>query len=240
MSIFKKVAGYAGELGLDVLFMKGIPNLFNFLSGVHAKLPDEYKAKIPALFGIGTTDEEIVNSLVGQLDNKDQAVVMGFLSGKCKDYERSRYIRIVAGMEFFPAIREEKTIKYGKDGKKESEATKAGSPEIDLRLNFLKSFARIIREEYGGDLDKAYDHCVGGRMIIKDPLHQKVLKSFSESIGDFKKTVLSPFEVDSMGELTQKVSKKIKTEGTSLSADLKSYRQEAHDRRVAQSQKRRK
>jgi hypothetical protein len=47
---------------------------------------------------------------------------------------------------------------------------------------FLESFADVITNEFNGDLNKAYAFCIGGRMIISDPLHQKGLRAFSESV----------------------------------------------------------
>lgn len=237
MSFISKFKDYAGELGLDVFFIKGIPAILNLLKNAHAELTPEQKKKIPGFLGLSNEDEEIFNQLVAQLDPKDRVVIMSFLKEKCRDYERRRFIFIVAGMEFFPEIKEEITV--ATEGKKSVTKTKPGSPAVDLRLNFLESFAETVQEVFKGDLDKAYAYCIGGRMIIADPLHQKILKSFSESAKGFKEAVLYPLGVDSIVELTQIVNEKIKTEGTSFSVDLKTYRQEAHARRVAQSQKRR-
>ncbi len=234
MSLLRKIGGYAGELGLDVFFMKGVPMIFSTLYGAYKELPQEHKEKIPGIFGYGLADEQIVGALVAQLaDIKDRVIIMKFLDEKCKDYERSRFILIVAGMEFFPAIREEKTIKYAKDGKKESETIKAGSPAIDLRLDFLKSFADIIRVEFNGDLDKAYRYCIGGRMIIANPLHRKIWSDFSDSTKEFKKFALDPFGAISLKDLATKATDTFKAGGESLSADLQSFRRAMRARRNA-------
>jgi hypothetical protein len=180
-----KAKKYALEVGADALVIKaldGIPKFFKLVKDAHDSLPPAYQQKIPSLLGLSTKDEEVFNSLVSQLESKDQLAIMNFL-GKCKKHERRRFILLVAGMEFIPAKAEEKTVttkSEKKDGKKETiENIKAGSPAIDFRMIFLTAFAKIIRIEFGDDYDKAYDFCVNGRMIIPDTLYQKVLEAFS-------------------------------------------------------------
>ena len=108
-------------------------------------------------------------------------------------------------MEVIPGKPEEKETKRdNKTGNVVFEKTKAGTPGVDCRKKFLESFADVIKVQFGGDLQKAYEFCVGGRMIISDPVHQKALRAFSEGIGWFKKIILMPFGVNSVEELINK------------------------------------
>jgi hypothetical protein len=68
----------------------------------------------------------------------------------------------------------------------------------------LDSFAGVIETEFGNDLDKAYEYCIGGRMIIADPMHQKVLRRFSESVGWFKRIVLTPLGAIDLTGITKR------------------------------------
>ncbi len=173
----------------------------------HAAIPEDFRQKMPGWFGLTLADERIFNAVVAQLTPEQQLIIMRFLQEKCKDYERNRFINIVAGMEVKPGSAAESEIKWdAKSGAKIFEKTKAGSPGLDCRKKFLESFADAIENQFAGDFDKAYAYCIGGRMILPDPIFQTALKAFSESVGKFKNFVLAPLGVSSIAELTKKVS----------------------------------
>lgn len=200
---------FAGEALTEGAFIKILSTLWNTLTTIHGNLPPEMQKKIPKWFGLTLDDEQIFNGVLGQLDLEQQIIITRFLQEKCKDYERNRFINVVAGMEVSQGKQEEKETKWDKEGNKLFEKVKAGSEGIDQRKKFLESFAKVIADEFDGDLQRAYEFCIGGRMIIKDPLHQKVLRSFSESIGWFKKIILAPFGAESAEDLLHKGSQKI-------------------------------
>lgn len=229
MSILGKIFGYAGELSLDAFFLKVLPGIWGFLKKSHSELPQEMKTKVPKWFGLTLDDEQIFNGVLATLSMEQQIIIGRFLHEKCKDYERNRFINIVAGMEVSPGRAEEKETKWDKDGKKVYEKVKAGSKGVDRRQEFLESFAKRILDPngYDKDLDKAYSDCVGGRMIIPDPIHQKILKTFSGSLNLFKKFVLAPFGAVDIKDLLQKVKQKMSKETSSFSGDCQSFREKA-------------
>ena len=189
-----------------------LKDAIDLLGKTHAVLSEDLKKKIPKWFGLTLDDEQIFNGVLGQLRPKQQVIIGRFLYEKCQDYERNRFTNIIAGMEVVPGKPEEKESKWdNKTANKVFERTKSGTPGIDCRKKFLESFANLINDEkqFNGDLQKAYEYCVGGRMIIPDPMHQKALRVFSESVGQFKKFVLVPFGVNSVEELAKKMKQGI-------------------------------
>jgi hypothetical protein len=80
-------------------------------------------------------------------------------------------------------------------------------PGCDRRREFLDVFGTVLLSYKNFNL--AYKECVGGRMILSDPIHQKALSAFSESAGWFKKIVLVPFGATSAEDLFQKAKQKL-------------------------------
>ncbi|HAT74208.1 MAG TPA: hypothetical protein DCS08_04360 [Candidatus Moranbacteria bacterium] len=168
---------------------------------INEKLPEEWRQRLPGFLGLSLADEQLFNSVLGQLDSKDQVIIMAFLA-KCKDYERNRFINIVAGMEVVEEGKiNEKKESFDDSGKKVIETKQGSKGKKDTRKDFLESFAKVISEEFKGDFDKAHEFCVAGRMMITDPIHQKALRGFSESVGWFKKIILNPLKAVSVEDL---------------------------------------
>jgi len=172
--IIEKVVEGLGVFG-------GIPGLLGTLGKVTTVLPEEIKRKLPGLLGISSVDEAITNGLIRSLKKKDekleetkepdiekQAIIFKFLNEKCKYFERRLFILTVAGMEVLEA--------------------KPPIPGCDRRKEFLDVFGTVLLSY--NDFDLAYKECVGGRMIIPDPMHQKALRAFSESMEWLKKQQL--------------------------------------------------
>lgn len=191
-------------------FAGAIKDVVDMLGKTKDAIPEEIRQKMPKWFGLTLDDERIFNALLAQLNEEEQVIIARFLFEKCKDYERNRFINIVAGMEVVAGKPETVESKFNADGKKTSEKKTAGSDDRDDRLKFLKSFAGVILDPNGfdGDLDKAYEFCVAGRMIIPNPLHQQALKVFSESVKQFKSLVLDPLGIDSLKAMIQNVGEK--------------------------------
>lgn len=199
--------------------LNSVNDLASMLGKTHAALPEGFKQKLPKFFGLTLDDERIFNSVLSQLERNKQIAITGFLA-TCKDFERNRFINIVAGMEVIPGKPAESEEKFdSKTGNQTYKKTKAGSAGVDTRKVFLESFADKILGEFAGDSAKAYAYCVSGRMILPNPLHQKALKAFSDSTEQFKKFVLEPFGATSLKELPGKlmeaageVGEKVKTQ----------------------------
>lgn len=208
-----------------------IKDAIDMLGKAKDALPKEVQQQMPKWFGWTLDDERIFNAVVAQLDKDIYRVVIKEFLFKCKDYERNRFINIVAGMEVVQNNTETVEVKFDKDGKKTSEKKTVTPNPFDNRKNFLESFARIILSPlpvgFAGDLDLAYEYCVGGRMIIPDPLHQKVLRVFSESAEQFKDSVLKSFGVNSLEELAVKLKDKVQKESAGITNSARSYREAA-------------
>ncbi|MFA5777434.1 MAG: hypothetical protein WC906_03280 [Parcubacteria group bacterium] len=193
-------------------------DVIDFLGKTHASLPEEIKNKVPRLFGIGFNDEQIVNGIIRSLKKKDanneetkefdlekQGAIFYFLDNRCKGYERNRFINVVAGMEVVEAKPGEEERKWHPtSGQMIFEKIKKPVPGSDRRREFLDAFGTALLKY--DDLDKAYNECVGGRMIIPDPMHQKILRSFSEGTGWFKNSVLKPLKVSDLSGLEEAFS----------------------------------
>lgn len=212
--------------------LNSVNDVARMFGKAHEALPESFKQQMPKWFGFTLDDERIFNGVFGVLTSERQIVVGKFLYEKCKDYERNRFINTVSGMEVSPGRPEEKETKWDKDGKKTFEKVKAGSDGLDRRQKFLESFADRILDPnvYNGDLDKAYNDCVGGRMIIPDPLAQKTLRAFSDSVGTFKKLVLMPFGVDTVEALVEKAGRKISEAAKGLGNSTQSFEDSARAR----------
>jgi hypothetical protein len=161
----------------------GLLETFEKIAGVHEKLPEDIKQKLPGFLGLSLADEQIFNGVLGQLSMERQIVISRFLHDKCKDYERNRFINIVAGMEVIDVKKtEERKERVDDNGKKVTDTTIVTGDKKDKRQDFLEKFADLITIKFNNDLQKAYEFCIGGRMILPDPLHQKALNAFSESL----------------------------------------------------------
>lgn len=218
--------------------MNTLYSVFDTLGKFGEKVPEEWKQRLPGFLGLSLEDERIFNGVLAQLNVEKQVLIGKFLYEKCRDYERNRFINIVAGMEVVPGKPEEKESKWdNKTGNIVFEKTKAGTPEMDCRKNFLDKFADVIQSQFGGDLQKAYEFCVGGRMIIPDPISQKALKAFSDSVGWFKKIILMPFGVNSVAELAEKAKNNLANNAADITTRTQTFRERARAFRERQERR---
>jgi hypothetical protein len=230
MAFLKRVLGFAGEVGADAAIIKGVPYLWKLITGAYGayeKLPPEIQKKVPGFLGLSLADEQIFNGVLSQLDLTKQVVITRFLCEKCQDYERNRFINVVAGMEVAPGSPAEVEKKWNKTAGKFDEKTKPAVPTKDRRFDFLDKFANVITDEFQGDLDKAYAFCVAGRMIIPDPFYQKVLRGFSEGGAWFRNLILQPAGAKSTAELIEKANKKLSENSADLDKKLTSFKDRA-------------
>jgi hypothetical protein len=207
VGLLKKLFGFGGEVTADAILIKGIPAIWNALKGAHDALPESVKQKLPGFLSLSLADEQIFNGVLGQLEPKKQVVIMDFLS-QCKDYERNRFINIVAGMEVIEEGKLDETKEsFDDNGKKVIEKKSSSKGKKDKRKEFLESFANVISEEFDNDFDRAYKFCIAGRIIIQDPVHQKIIRNFSESVKWFHNLILDPTKTSSLKELGEKIGK---------------------------------
>lgn len=203
----------------SMTFMNSVHSFFDTIGKAHENMPETWKQKLPGFLGLSLEDERIFNGLRGQLTVGRQDIITRFLCEKCEDYERNRFINVVAGMEVDRGTPEESEKKYNKDGTLIYEKNKSGTPGIDCRLGFLNSFADILLKEYNSDLDKAYKYCIAGRMIMKNPLHRQILRTFSKGRNWFKRTFLDPLKAESLDEFIKKTSDKLSAINDSLETE---------------------
>lgn len=172
--------------------LNSVNDLAAMLGKTHAALPEEFRQKLPKLFGLTLDDERIFWGVVASIDDPQKRIAIGDFLATCKDFERNRFVNIVAGMEITPGKPAESEEKFDpKTGNQTYKKTKAGSVGLDLRKRFLESFADDIIKQNFRNMDEAYEYCVSGRMILPNPLHQKALKAFSNSTKEFKKGAIS-------------------------------------------------
>lgn len=159
-----------------------LTDLANAAGKFHEKLPEAIKQRMPKLFGLTLADEQIFNGICGLLKKEQREIIYAFLYKKCKNYEKNRFINIVAGMEI-EISRPVEIEKNSKGGTK----TKPGKVGTDRRQKFLESFAESV-ESYGYStnsakaLARAYHDCIGGRMILKNHFHQKMLRLWANEV----------------------------------------------------------
>ena len=180
-----------GSLVLDVI--NTLHTLVDVLGKSYEKVPDTLKQRLPGFLGWSYEDERIFNGVLGQLSKKKQVVITDFLYRRCKDFQRNRFINIVAGME----VERKKVIVETAKGKKEI----TEGENKDRRYDFLNKFADVITQEFGGDLKKAYKYCVGGRLIMPDRKLQPIIDTWQTSCQMFNDYILVPLGFTSLADL---------------------------------------
>lgn len=201
------ILGNIGEIGGWLTILNSIIDAIKKGEDVYEKLPEAFKQKMPGLLGIGLKDERLFNEILSGLSLDDQMVIIGLLQ-KCKDFQRNRFINIVAGMEFSPAT--PKTTEKKIDPKSKAvvgERVTDGKEEVDLRKQFLENLAKVIREKLGGSADEAVEYCLAGRMILENPAHQKLVDAWAKSCEVYEKMLKFFGVTDTAGLLKLAVSK---------------------------------
>jgi hypothetical protein len=203
--------GNIGEIGGWINIAENILKVFSKGGEIYEKLPEQFKQKMPGFLGISLADEQIFNATLGDLDLKEQVTINTFLFNKCKDFQRNRFINIVAGMEVVPETPRVVEKKVDPKTKAESEKITDGKAGVDRRKQFLQKFAQIIITEFSGDLNKAYEFCLGGRMVLSDPFYQKALDAWTKSCEQYGK-VLKFFGAESALDLPRKAKEYLEKE----------------------------
>ena len=203
-----------------------VHSIFETIGGIHEKLPESFKQKLPGFLGLSFADETIFHGLMTKLAEWERDAVNKFLK-VLKDYQNRRLIIIVASMEVVagkPTIIEKK---FGKDGKIVSESTTPGKDTEDLRLNFLKTLAADVARLGAEEVRDGY---LASRLIMTNPFYQKAIDAWSKSVNWFKKSVLDTFEVTSSAELIAKAKQKLSESSASLKQSAQSYEDKARER----------
>jgi hypothetical protein len=180
--------------------------IFEGMGKAGEKLPESFKQHLPGFLGLSLDDEALFNGILTESgDIKDSITVNDFLS-VCADYERNRFINVVTRMDVEKGTPKVVENRWNQKAKKMETKVTEETPTKDRRRMFLKNFAKIIRSNFRGDMYQTYEYCVGGRLMIPDPITAKVIRSWSDSCRWFKKVALDPFSVHSVAELRDKVN----------------------------------
>lgn len=189
-------------LGLDSL--SGLINwAFTLSNKFDKETPEFIKERMPGFLGLSLEDEALFAEIRAELEIKEDEFLTDFLMA-CKDYERNRFRNVVASMpnKKIDKSKDEKSSiqkkKTDKGGNK-----KTTSKETSNAVKFLKRIAKLVERE---GHDEAYRLCLSGGVIIKDPLHQKALKKWRESVTWFKKKILDTLGVQSLSEIDLKIA----------------------------------
>lgn len=178
-----------------------------FLKDAEKATPEGLKKRMPGFLGLSLKDEQIFNGLLPELSLDDQIIIKNFLCKACLDYERNRFINVVAGMdveEWTPPVTEKGSSETGETVDDKSKTTKI---MVDRRVEFLKNFAKIIREKLNEDYRLAKEYCLAGRIIIENPIHEKLLRFWREDVKAFKEFILKPMGAKSLSEITLEKAK---------------------------------
>lgn len=176
--------------------------------GLFDKLPkpiqEQLKQRLPGFLGLSLEDERIFNGILTKLEAEKRKAVVEFLHDKCEDFQRNRFINIVAGMEVIqgrPTVLEKK---FNKETKQVEEKKILGKDDEDLRLKFLEEIALYIQKNGAAD---AYSYCLAGRIILEDPFYQNAIVLWKESSEWFKKNIGEPLGISSLEELSRQIEK---------------------------------
>lgn len=182
-TIFDWLANILGIAG-------GIPAITEKLGKIWGVIPEsmqkQLQQKMPGFLGLSLEDERIFNARLSKMDIAKQKILIDFLHNNCKDFQRNRFINIVAGMEVIadsPKIIERK---WNENTKKFDDETIIGEKGEDLRQTFLNKFAEYIEKE---GADEAYCFCISSRMILENPFHQKATDTLREGIKSTTETL---------------------------------------------------
>lgn len=128
--------------------------------------PSNEPQRMPGAFGLSLEDERIFDGVLCQLDVKDQLLITDFLSKKIKNFQRERFIEVIAGLEVTQGIPAKTDRKWDNQAKRNITITIPAVPGKDRRQEFLQKFADILKEQTTAA--KAFDYVVGARTILKD------------------------------------------------------------------------
>lgn len=173
--------------------------LYNFFKETAGeKVKKELGARLPGFLGLSLEDERIFEALRSQLTEEEDQYLTKFLKS-CKDYERNRFRNVVTGI---PSEKEE--LKKGMEDKVISATIQTNNAVLFLkRIAYLTSL----------DPEKARERCLSSGTILEDPVQQKILREWRESVKWFKAKFLDVLGVSSLSEITmdyiEKKTKKI-------------------------------
>jgi hypothetical protein len=195
----------------------GIPAIAEKIGNLWGNIPDDLQKKIqqemPGFLGLSLADERIFNALLTKLTLDERKLLASFLHDKCKDFQRNRFINIVAGMKFVEGSPEITEQKFDKNGKAIGTRIISAIAEKDFRFDFIRSFAEYLKST---STDEAFAFCISGRMVLQDPIYQTALTKWKDSIKWFEETILKPFSASTIRELRINISRVIYDAGTAI------------------------
>lgn len=122
--------------------------------------------ELPGAFGLSLKDERLIAGVLCQLKVKEQLLITDFLTKKCKNFQRKRFIEVVSGLEVTPGVPEKSDWKWDNQTKRNIAVMIPAVPGKDRRQEFLENFAKILGDPTKAS--KAFDYVVGARTILKD------------------------------------------------------------------------
>ncbi len=161
--------------------------ILTFSNKFDKETPEAIKQRLPGFLGLSLEDERIFAGLRTNLNKTEDMYLTDFLNS-CKDYEKNRFRNVVAGM---PVSKEEISTGTGKD-------KRTVKKEVHSGVKFLRRIATLVRD-YGPE--EAYRRCLSGHIIVRDPVHQKVLKQWRKSTEWFRKKILDALNVRQLSDI---------------------------------------
>jgi hypothetical protein len=223
---WKHGAGKIGEIifgGLTVA--NTLHDILDTLFKTHETLPPETKRMVAKWFGWSLDDERLINQDIETLKPKQKEIIGRFLYDKCKDFQRNRFVVLVGGMEDIPG--KPRVVEKTQDGKKRVEKITDAIPGVNKRKIFLEGFANLILDKFNGDLDMAYNHAFGRRLIMENPWQQEIIDKWTSSCTWFKNIILNPFGAVSVEDLLQRAKQKLSKNSADLNQSTQSFEDRA-------------
>jgi hypothetical protein len=184
----------------------GIPAIAEKIGKVWGVLPPNVQEKIsqkmPGIMGLSKADEQIFNSLLAKLSIADQKELTNFLFTKCQVFQRDSFRVIVAGMELIKGTPEVVEKKWNKSANKFEEKITSKRNDEDLRLIFLKRFAKYVKT-YG--LDEAYNACIATNMFADYSTLQNIQRSAQSVSNPTKGLFVKTFGATAQNAANQKI-----------------------------------
>lgn len=143
------------------------------------RLPDKVKQRLPGILGLSLEDERIFNEEFSQLEQQERTDLADFLFRKCKEFQRNRFINIVAGMEVGTGSPEKVIRSFEKRSNTTTTITTPALAGKNRRKDFLKEFAALIRAK---GLSRVYKYAIARRLILEKTVHERAMEPLDETI----------------------------------------------------------
>lgn len=208
--------------------LSAVSNAANWAFDIYNRLQSvpAIKERLPGFLGMSLEDERIFAGFRTKLSESENKHLTDFLAS-LKDYERNRFINVVTGIPSDEVMTETTTT----DGKKKISRVEKTSQAVP----FLKLIAKLTEDS---SPEGARQLCLGGRTILENPLHQRILKAWADSVKWFKENILERFDADSLDALKNKfvaagkvITDNFSKAGSQLDAGLTKMEEEVQKRK---------